>query len=147
MLNALLLCWGMLQGGRAMLISDPSSDYTEEMSSNLNEMGTYNYPIGKAKVASLALPGSLGRQELARIAAQSDEDANGDYSLLNPRVLSYSLEAAGREERSPKRCAQLLDLCMGDVPCCNPCATCHCRFYKVYCYCRKISHNCHLSKN
>ncbi|XP_078524778.1 agouti-related protein [Lissotriton helveticus] len=147
MLNVLLLCWCLLQSSQAMLTSDLSSDYLDEINPNVDDMNPLNYPNRRVKVPTLTLTGTSARQEFARTASEQVQEPKSDYQLLNPRVISYSIEAADREERSPKRCAQLLDLCMGDVPCCNPCATCHCRFYKVYCYCRRISHSCHLGKN
>uniref|UniRef100_A0A493T0J4 Agouti domain-containing protein n=1 Tax=Anas platyrhynchos platyrhynchos TaxID=8840 RepID=A0A493T0J4_ANAPP len=51
-------------------------------------------------------------------------------------------------ERSPRRCVRLLESCLGhQIPCCDPCATCYCRFFNAFCYCRKISTNFPCGKN
>uniref|UniRef100_U3IIP6 Agouti-related protein n=1 Tax=Anas platyrhynchos platyrhynchos TaxID=8840 RepID=U3IIP6_ANAPP len=61
---------------------------------------------------------------------------------------STALQAPGREERSPRRCVRLLESCLGhQIPCCDPCATCYCRFFNAFCYCRKISTNFPCGKN
>lgn len=69
--------------------------------------------------------------------------------LLSPlQASSTELQAAGREERSPRRCVRLLESCLGhQIPCCDPCATCYCRFFNAFCYCRKISTNLPCGKN
>lgn len=69
--------------------------------------------------------------------------------LLSPRqALSTELQAAGREQRSPRRCIRLLESCLGQqFPCCDPCATCYCRFFNAVCYCRKISSGSSCGKN
>lgn len=68
---------------------------------------------------------------------------------LSPlQASSTELQAAGREERSPRRCVRLLESCLGhQIPCCDPCATCYCRFFNAFCYCRKISTNFPCGKN
>lgn len=65
------------------------------------------------------------------------------------QALSTALQAAGREERSsPRRCVRLLESCLGhQIPCCDPCATCYCRFFNAFCYCRKISTTFPCGKN
>lgn len=68
------------------------------------------------------------------------------FSLL--QASSTELQAEGREERSPRRCVRLLESCLGhQIPCCDPCATCYCRFFNAFCYCRKISTNFPCGKN
>ncbi|KAI1235492.1 hypothetical protein IHE44_0002364 [Lamprotornis superbus] len=69
--------------------------------------------------------------------------------LLSPlQASSTELQAEGREERSPRRCVRLLESCLGhQIPCCDPCATCYCRFFNAFCYCRKISTNLPCGKN
>lgn len=49
------------------------------------------------------------------------------------------LDPEGRKPRSPRRCVRLHESCLGhQVPCCDPCATCYCRFFNAFCYCRKL---------
>nr|XP_027809802.1 agouti-related protein isoform X1 [Marmota flaviventris] len=49
------------------------------------------------------------------------------------------LDPQNRELRSPRRCVRLHESCLGQqVPCCDPCATCYCRFFNAFCYCRKL---------
>ncbi|NXW48957.1 AGRP protein, partial [Nyctiprogne leucopyga] len=101
--------------------------------------------------ASLSLAGALPRLGFEQMALEVQE-ANGDLvqrgSVLEPQALSTELEAAGREERSPRRCVRLLESCLGhQVPCCDPCATCYCRFFNAFCYCRKISTSFPCGKN
>lgn len=69
--------------------------------------------------------------------------------LLSPlQASSTELQAEGREERSPRRCVRLLESCLGhQIPCCDPCATCYCRFFNAFCYCRKISTSFPCGKN
>lgn len=50
-----------------------------------------------------------------------------------------ALDPEEREPRSPRRCVRLHESCLGhQVPCCDPCATCYCRFFNAFCYCRKL---------
>lgn len=35
------------------------------------------------------------------------------------------------------KCSQLAQSCLPQSGCCDPCATCHCRFFNVICFCRK----------
>nr|XP_033798660.1 agouti-related protein isoform X1 [Geotrypetes seraphini] len=150
MFNTLLLFWGMLQGIQIILSYDPNNNPMEEMSSSLNNAGRYSYPdlLHKVKGSALTLSGTLARSEFDRTASEvSDEDLSQDTSLLDPRVLPYPMELQIRDERSPRRCVQLLESCVGHLPCCNPCAICYCRFFNAFCYCRKINHKCHHGKN
>ncbi|NXL07101.1 AGRP protein, partial [Mesembrinibis cayennensis] len=80
------------------------------------------------------------------------QEADGDLvqrgSMLEPQASSTELQAADREERSPRRCVRLLESCLGhQIPCCDPCATCYCRFFNAVCYCRKISSSSPCGKN
>ncbi|XP_039544448.1 agouti-related protein [Pimephales promelas] len=48
-----------------------------------------------------------------------------------------------RGTRSPSRCIPHQQSCLGHhLPCCNPCDTCYCRFFKAFCYCRSMDHTC-----
>ncbi|KAB0350586.1 hypothetical protein FD754_015443 [Muntiacus muntjak] len=55
------------------------------------------------------------------------------------KALAEVLDLEGRKPRSPRRCVRLHESCLGhQVPCCDPCATCYCRFFNAFCYCRKL---------
>ncbi|XP_036897589.1 agouti-related protein [Sturnira hondurensis] len=59
--------------------------------------------------------------------------------LEEAKDLAEVLDPEGREPRSPRRCLRLHESCLGQqVPCCDPCATCYCRFFNAFCYCRKL---------
>ncbi|NXH12859.1 AGRP protein, partial [Bucco capensis] len=98
---------------------------------------------------SLYLAGALPR--LAQMALEVQE-GNGDLvqrvGVPEAQASATEVQAAGREERSPRRCVRLLESCLGQqVPCCDPCATCYCRFFNAFCYCRKISSSFPCGKN
>uniref|UniRef100_A0A4W3K5Q5 Agouti-related protein n=1 Tax=Callorhinchus milii TaxID=7868 RepID=A0A4W3K5Q5_CALMI len=65
-----------------------------------------------------------------------------------PRNPSALPPVENRSARSPRRCIRHLESCFDySMPCCDPCATCYCRFFKAICYCRKIGNICHRGKN
>ncbi|KAM3920226.1 agouti-related protein [Leptodactylus fuscus] len=145
--NTVLLCVAMAQSIQAILTSDSSNGRIEDISSGANT-GRYSYPglLRKVKESGLLVPASLARSDILRVDAEAaEENLMEDYSLVDPRALS--LEVTSREERSPRRCVQLLESCFGHLPCCNPCAHCYCRFFNANCYCRKSSNNCQQGKN
>ncbi|NWX03509.1 AGRP protein, partial [Caloenas nicobarica] len=104
-----------------------------------------------ARPASLYLAGALprlGLEPMAQEVQQADGDLVRRASTLEPQATSAELQAEGREERAPRRCVRLLESCLGQqIPCCDPCATCYCRFFNAVCYCRKISTASSCSKN
>ncbi|NXL81812.1 AGRP protein, partial [Leptocoma aspasia] len=100
--------------------------------------------------ASLYLAGALPRlgfEQMALGVQETDGDLVQRGSLPQPQASSKELQAEGREERSPRRCAGLLESCLGQIPCCDSCATCYCRFFNAFCYCRKITTNVPCGKN
>ncbi|NXC07242.1 AGRP protein, partial [Orthonyx spaldingii] len=108
-------------------------------------------PLQTIATSSLSLAGALPRLGFEQMALGTQE-ADGDLvqrgSLLEPQASSTEVQAAGREERSPRRCVRLLESCLGhQIPCCDPCATCYCRFFNAFCYCRKISTSFPCGKN
>ncbi|KAK2913888.1 hypothetical protein QQF64_030310 [Cirrhinus molitorella] len=57
--------------------------------------------------------------------------------------LSKAVQLQRRGTRSPSRCIPHQQSCLGHhLPCCNPCDTCYCRFFKAFCYCRSMDHTC-----
>ncbi|KAM4722332.1 agouti-related protein [Rhinophrynus dorsalis] len=148
MFNTFLLCVAMVQTIQAILTPEIGNGRLQERSSGMNN-GRYSYPslMHKMKESAVAVPESLARTEFLRMdtGAAEEDLIEEDYSLLDPRVLT--VEASSREERSPRRCVQLLESCVGHLPCCSPCASCYCRFFNAICYCRKTSTNCHQGRN
>ncbi|XP_075693661.1 agouti-related protein [Rhinoderma darwinii] len=147
MFNTVLLCVGMAQAIQAILTSDSGNGRLEDIRSGTNT-GRYNYPglLRKVKESGLLMPASLARSDILKMDTGAvEEDLMEDYSFVDPRALS--LEVSSREERSPRRCVQLHESCVGHLPCCNPCATCYCRFFNAVCYCKKTSTNCPQGKN
>ncbi|XP_037671540.1 agouti-related protein [Choloepus didactylus] len=64
--------------------------------------------------------------------------------LQEAQALAEALDPQGREPRSPRRCVRLHESCLGQqVQCCDPCATCYCRFFNAFCYCRKLGTGTH----
>ncbi|XP_014403298.1 PREDICTED: agouti-related protein isoform X1 [Myotis brandtii] len=75
------------------------------------------------------------RRELKRTAVEQAEEA----LLQEAKDLAEALDPEEREPRSLRRCVRLHESCLGhQVPCCDPCATCYCRFFNAFCYCRKL---------
>ncbi|XP_032843389.2 agouti-related protein [Tyto alba] len=153
MLNMLLLCCGLLQGIQAVLTTDLSCGHLQKGSGGLEgaDRARYSSLLRKVKEVSAEPAGALPRLGFEQMALEVQE-ANGDLvprgSALEPQASSTELQAAGREERSPRRCVRLLESCLGhQVPCCDPCATCYCRFFNAFCYCRKISTSFPCGKN
>ncbi|KAM9302007.1 agouti-related protein [Gastrophryne carolinensis] len=145
MFNTVLLCVAMIQAIQAMITIDSANGRFEDINSGPSN-GRYQGILRKIKESGLIVPGNVARSEILRMDKGVTEDEQiEDYTLLDPRPLS--LEVSSREERSPKRCVQLLESCVGNLHCCNPCATCYCRFFNAICYCRKTSTNCHQGKN
>ncbi|KAG8437715.1 hypothetical protein GDO86_008429 [Hymenochirus boettgeri] len=147
MINSVLLCMAVMQTIQSTLTSENHNGRLQALTSAMDQ-GKYNYPslLRKVKESALAIPGGLAKTEFIKLDTRAEEeDLVEDYGLLDPRPLS--LEASSREERSPRRCVQLLESCVGHLPCCSPCATCYCRFFNAFCYCRKTSTNCLQGKN
>ncbi|KAM6176848.1 agouti-related protein [Erethizon dorsatum] len=72
---------------------------------------------------------------LKRTTAEQAEEA----LLQKAEALAEVLDPQNREARTPRRCVRLHESCLGQqVPCCDPCATCYCRFFNAFCYCRKL---------
>ncbi|XP_037371808.1 agouti-related protein [Talpa occidentalis] len=81
------------------------------------------------------LPGLGLRPTLKRTSAELAEEA----LLQEAKALAEVLDPQGREPRTPRRCVRLHESCLGhQVPCCDPCATCYCRFFNAFCYCRRL---------
>ncbi|XP_064314202.1 agouti-related protein [Phalacrocorax carbo] len=153
MLNVLLLCCGLLQGTQAILTTDLGHGHLQKVRGGPEgtDRARYSSLLRKFKEVSAepagALP-KLGFEQMALAVQEADGDLVQRGGMLEPQASSTELQAAGREERSPRRCVRLLESCLGhQVPCCDPCATCYCRFFNAFCYCRKISTSFPCGKN
>ncbi|XP_069724663.1 agouti-related protein isoform X1 [Phaenicophaeus curvirostris] len=152
MLNVVLLCCGLLQGLQTILAADLGRGHLLKATGGLEgaDRAHYSSLLRKVKEMSAEPAGALPRMGFEALEVQ---EANGDLvqrvGMLEPQQASSTeLQAAGREERSPRRCVRLLESCLGhQVPCCDPCATCYCRFFNAFCYCRKISTGFPCGKN
>ncbi|MBZ3891050.1 Agouti-related protein [Sciurus carolinensis] len=70
---------------------------------------------------------------------RTTEEQAEEALLQKAEALAEMLDPQNRESRSPRRCVRLHESCLGQqVPCCDPCATCYCRFFNAFCYCRKL---------
>ncbi|XP_075796678.1 agouti-related protein isoform X2 [Pelodiscus sinensis] len=153
MLNMLLLSWGVLQGIQAILSTDLGNSPLQDMRPGPGgpDRPSYLGLLQKIKEAPLGPAGIRPRPGFDRMAVElrvADEDLMQEASVLEPEVLSAALETTDREERSPRRCVRLLESCLGhQLPCCDPCATCYCRFFNAFCYCRKINATFPCGKN
>ncbi|KAK0141818.1 Agouti-related protein [Merluccius polli] len=41
-----------------------------------------------------------------------------------------------------KKCFEVSESCLPHSGCCDPCASCHCRFFNTICFCRKTNAFC-----
>ncbi|CAI9161950.1 unnamed protein product [Rangifer tarandus platyrhynchus] len=94
--------------------------------------------IGRPEEALfLELQGISLQPLLKRTTEEQDEEAL--LQEAEDKALAEVLDPEGRKPRSPRRCVRLHESCLGhQVPCCDPCATCYCRFFNAFCYCRKL---------
>uniref|UniRef100_A0A8C8ZE98 Agouti-related protein n=1 Tax=Prolemur simus TaxID=1328070 RepID=A0A8C8ZE98_PROSS len=85
------------------------------------------------------LPGLGLWAQLKKTTAEQAEEALLQEAEAEAEALAEVLHPQDREPRSPRRCVRLHESCLGQqVPCCDPCATCYCRFFNAFCYCRKL---------
>ncbi|XP_060715414.1 agouti-related protein isoform X1 [Tachysurus vachellii] len=60
-----------------------------------------------------------------------------------PQDMADAVQLQRRGTRSPGRCIPHQQSCLGhQLPCCDSCDTCYCRFFKAFCYCRSMDHSC-----
>ncbi|NXW53938.1 AGRP protein, partial [Eurystomus gularis] len=145
---------GLLQGIQAVLGAELGCGQPHKVSGGLEgtDRARYSSLLRKVKnEVSAELAGALPRLGFEQMALEAQE-ADGDLvqrrGAPELQASSTDLQAASREERSPRRCVRLLESCLGQqVPCCDSCATCYCRFFNAVCYCRKISSSVPCGKN
>ncbi|XP_077569570.1 uncharacterized protein LOC144194387 [Stigmatopora nigra] len=86
--------------------------------------------------------------EQARISGRLD-GGGGGFPMEGDSLeqLEASSDEASRWSRSPRRCVRHQQSCMSStLPCCDACDTCYCRFFKAFCYCRRVGHVCPLAR-
>ncbi|CAL8382122.1 unnamed protein product [Arctogadus glacialis] len=63
--------------------------------------------------------------------------------LDTSQEMTEALQLQSRTMRSPRRCVPHQQSCLGhQLPCCDPCDTCYCRFFNAICYCRRVGQSC-----
>ncbi|XP_039618294.1 agouti-related protein [Polypterus senegalus] len=151
MLNKFLLCWWMLLGLQVTLTSAYSSSHLEDVNPPLAGVGRYvsANSVRKAKETSFSTADAFTQTDLDTASTDSTEELLfEDASSLENEVLSEDLETRRRVARSPRRCVRHWESCLGhQLPCCDPCATCYCRFFNAICYCRRIGNTCSQGRN
>ncbi|XP_077165951.1 agouti-related protein [Paroedura picta] len=144
MLGLLLLSLGLLQGIHAVFASSSSHNPLDEVGSILEEAGRASYP----SLLQLVKEASPDFEQLALEVPIAQDDLVPEAGMIESQMLSSALQAQGREERSPRRCIRLQESCLGHkLPCCDPCATCYCRFFNANCFCKKFSNTFPCGKN
>ncbi|XP_006155680.1 agouti-related protein [Tupaia chinensis] len=96
--------------------------------------------MGLAPQEGIRRPHQAPFPELPDLGLPKRTTAEQEEALLQEaEALAEVLDPQDRETRSPRRCVRLHESCLGQqVPCCDPCATCYCRFFNAFCYCRKL---------
>ncbi|KAJ8407888.1 hypothetical protein AAFF_G00269320 [Aldrovandia affinis] len=136
---SVMLCWCVVCGGQvsAGAVHDnsrleethPGLLRTVKESSFLSDIGRGSYP----------------RLDPERVVIDSEERLlMEDTGLYNDEEdVSEALQLQSRAVRSPRRCFRHGESCLGhQLPCCDPCDTCYCRFFNAICYCRRIGQAC-----
>ncbi|XP_016377147.1 agouti-signaling protein-like [Sinocyclocheilus rhinocerous] len=57
------------------------------------------------------------------------------HHVVRPKPRSEAVSPA-------RRCAGLMESCSSLTPCCDPCASCHCRLFNTICHCWRLGHLC-----
>ncbi|XP_051511402.1 agouti-related protein [Myxocyprinus asiaticus] len=126
MLNTVYLCWFMMN---VMVMASHPSLRRSESSFALSD--TDFLPVV-----------DLEQLEINSAEEKLIEDL-GSYDEPHPQDMDKAVQLQRRGTRSPSRCIPHQQSCLGHhLPCCNPCDTCYCRFFKAFCYCRSMDHTC-----
>ncbi|CAG5895605.1 unnamed protein product [Menidia menidia] len=117
--------------------------------------------VGSGLFTRSSPPASSGRKLLSG-ASQSKGSINyirvrplfarrGDYERQRvreprPKTVPGPLKDVPRVKTAPKpprpRCSAPGQSCVSQSGCCDPCSTCHCRFFNAICFCRKTKPPC-----
>ncbi|XP_007444637.1 agouti-related protein [Python bivittatus] len=132
MLRRLLLSSGLLQVALALLAS--SHSHLDERRPILEDAGRSSSPSLMEMVKEVHIPDF---KQVALEMPIAQDDLMPEAGMM---MMSAALQAQHREERSPRRCVRIQESCLGHkLPCCDPCATCYCRFFNANCFCKKFS--------
>ncbi|XP_015263881.1 PREDICTED: agouti-related protein [Gekko japonicus] len=113
--------------------------------------GIHSGGSGKGRLPKPSATGQRAPPDFEQLALEvpiAQDDLVPEASMIESQMLSSALQVQGREERSPRRCVRLQESCLGHkLPCCDPCATCYCRFFNANCFCKKFSSTFPCGKN
>ncbi|XP_064168642.1 agouti-related protein-like isoform X2 [Anguilla rostrata] len=138
MWSSLVLGWWVLCGTQALAGAVHGSGRPQETPSSLLMSGK------ESPFLSSIGGGPYHRLGPERFVIESEELLVEDTGLYNEAEdVSELLPLQSRSVRSPRRCFRHGESCLGhQLPCCDACDTCYCRFFNAICYCRSIGQAC-----
>ncbi|KAL7879540.1 hypothetical protein SRHO_G00017940 [Serrasalmus rhombeus] len=85
--------------------------------------------------SSSARPGAWnpGEEKPKRLFARTRYLSTQRLHVPRPKM-----EPVGAAPVPVRRCAGLMESCSGRTPCCEPCASCHCRLFNTICHCWRL---------
>ncbi|XP_032086228.1 agouti-related protein [Thamnophis elegans] len=131
MLRQLLLSLGVLQVTLAFLASGQG---------HLDERGPILEETGRPSSPDLEMVKEIHIPDFKQVALETQRVQDDLAPAASMMMISAALQAQDREGRSLRRCVRVQESCLGHkLPCCDPCATCYCRFFNANCFCKKFS--------
>ncbi|XP_030622590.1 agouti-related protein [Chanos chanos] len=136
MLNSVIVCWWtfiMVQVASGLV--------------RTNRMEDSRPSLRRSEAAFFSDLGSVPGADSVRLGADSVEEQLMEdpvsYDEYPQDVAEAAVQLQRRGTRSPGRCIPHQQSCLGhQLPCCDACDTCYCRFFKAFCYCRSMDHTC-----
>ncbi|XP_031710924.1 agouti-signaling protein 2b [Anarrhichthys ocellatus] len=61
---------------------------------------------------------------------------------ISPPQESHTPKNKSNVMTPARRCGHLMESCSTHVPCCDPCASCHCRLFNTICHCWRMNPLC-----
>uniref|UniRef100_A0A8C1UJS1 Agouti-related protein n=1 Tax=Cyprinus carpio TaxID=7962 RepID=A0A8C1UJS1_CYPCA len=109
----------------------------------MNVMVMASHPNLRRSESFFALPDTDFLPGVEHLEINSAEEKLIEDLESYDEDLGKAVQLQRRGTRSPSRCIPHQQSCLGHhLPCCNPCDTCYCRFFKAFCYCRSMDHTC-----
>uniref|UniRef100_A0A673MEW2 Agouti-related protein n=2 Tax=Sinocyclocheilus rhinocerous TaxID=307959 RepID=A0A673MEW2_9TELE len=109
----------------------------------MNVMVMASHPNLRRSENSFALPDTGLLLGVEHLEINSAEEKLLEDLESYDEDLGKAVRLQRRGTRSPSRCIPHQKSCLGHhLPCCNPCDTCYCRFFKAFCYCRSMDNTC-----
>uniref|UniRef100_A0A3P8SD28 Agouti domain-containing protein n=1 Tax=Amphiprion percula TaxID=161767 RepID=A0A3P8SD28_AMPPE len=99
-----------------------------------------NLSVNRSQVSPMVL--NQGR--VRPLFARSGQYEQQTVYVQKPKVVPVAPSVASTPAKvaskpiKPK-CSQLKQTCLPQAGCCDPCVTCHCRFFNAICFCRRMS--------